>query len=164
MWLVGFPNYPKNGDPFKARHTHMPPAGFASTGEWRVRALICRISSNNFPWRFQPGPPVVPFLPVFGWEGSPSKIDRTKSWYQLLRSSLLENLVNMVPPIWFTDSGSSLWLLEGADIRQDMLFVHGLGCVLKERASGNQNGVLAASPEKNNSQRRVASTKDEPPI
>ena len=27
------------------------------------------------------GPPVLPFSPLFGGEGSPTKIDNTKSWY-----------------------------------------------------------------------------------
>ena len=37
------------------------------------------------------GPPVVPLLPFFGWEGSPTKIDYRKKGTFIL-SSLLENL------------------------------------------------------------------------
>ena len=40
----------------------------------------------------QLGPPVVPFLTLFWGEGSPTKIDYRKSWYQLILSSL-EDLV-----------------------------------------------------------------------
>ena len=39
------------------------------------------------------GPPVVPFSPLFGWEGFPTKIDYRKKSGTLILTSLLEDLV-----------------------------------------------------------------------
>ena len=39
------------------------------------------------------GPPVVPFSPLFGGLGSPTKIDVQKKMGSLIRTSLLEDLV-----------------------------------------------------------------------